>query len=140
MNRQALDFYGQMPGEMKNYLRHNGWHFNRRAYDLAASLMKKADRNGGKPEKVEPFKKEEVDSLLEKNGIRLENNIGYDAAYVATAARADMWKSSLEDEKHLALHVKDVVDDVDQADGFIMRRWYSDMIGKGIPIMWEELI
>ena len=64
----------------------------------------------------------------------------YDAAYVANMCRADFFKSSVPDEQHLAMFVKDYVDDEDQVDGFIFNRWYADMTKKGLPIDWEELL
>lgn len=139
MNRQALDYYGEMPDEMKAYLRHNGWHFNKKACDMAVSQMRKKGASG-KMEKIDPYQKEQVDELLKKNGVELENDMGYDHVYVANMIKADFWKSSVDDEKHLSLMVKDIVDDPDQADGFIMRRWYADMVGAGIPVMWDDIL
>lgn len=140
MNRQALDFYGEFTDEMKKYLRHYGWHFNKKANDYAVSLMKKKNPSTGQKEKIEPLSKDAVDELLKRNGVKLENNVGYDYVYVANMVKADRWKSSVEDEMHHALSIKDEIDDDDQADGFIMSRWYSDMIRKGIPVMWEDLL
>lgn len=138
MNRQALDFYGEFSDEMKKYLRHNGWHFNKALFDFAVSRMKR--KNGGRMEKVEPMTKERVEQLLTQNGIKLENSIGYDAAYVATMVKADFWGSSIEDDRHLALYVRDVIDDADQADGFVMNRWYADMVRAGVPVYWEDFV
>lgn len=49
----------------------------------------------------------------------MENADNYDFVYVANMARADFFKSSLKDEAALAQFIKDMVDDPDQADGFI---------------------
>ena len=35
---------------------------------------------------------------------------------------------------------EDYVDDEDQADGFIFNRWYADMVRKGMPIEWNDLL
>lgn len=125
---------------MVSYLSNYGWHFSKKASDYAAKRMKRKNPATNKMEKIEPFSKDQVDELLMKQGIVIDNNKGYDYIYVANMVKADFWKSSIEDEKHLALFIKDVVDDPDQEDGFIFRRWYSDMIGGGEPIMWEELL
>ena len=140
MNRQALDFYGEFSEDMKKYLRHNGFHFNKKMCDWAVSMMKKKNPSTGKSEKIEVMEKDAVDELLKKNGVTLDNNVGYDYVYVANTVKADKWKSSVEDEKHHALAIKDEIDDDDQADGFIMSRWYSDMVRKGIPVMWEDFV
>lgn len=136
----ALDKYIQRPEEMTAYLTHNSWHFNKKAMEYAVSLMRKHNPNTGKMEEVDPWQKEYIDDMLKRYSIVLENNKGYDVYYVANMARADFWKSSIEDERHLALFIKDVVDDKDQVDGFIFRRWYSDMINSETPIEWSEIL
>ena len=42
-----------------------------------------------------------------------------------------IYGKSIEDEKHLCMMVKDIVDDYDQRDGFIFNRWLSDMDTNG---------
>jgi hypothetical protein len=52
----------------------------------------------------------------------------------------DFFGSSIIDEKHLALYVKDVIDDKDGYDGIVFNRWYADMVFQGIPIEWEDMV
>lgn len=54
--------------------------------------------------------------------------------------KPDLLKSSITDEQHLALYVKDVVDDVDAGDGEIMREWDAKMTSRGIAVDWEEIL
>ena len=116
------------------------WHFNKKACDYAVSLMKRLNPSTGKPEKTEPMTKEQVDDLLSRNNVKLENNSGYDYVYVANMVKADKWKSSVEDEKHLALAVKDEIDDVDAGEGAIMRCWVAKMYAAKKPIFWDEFL
>lgn len=139
MNRQALDFYGEMSGEMRGYLRQYGWHFNKKACEWAVSKMAKKGANG-KMLKIAPTSKSQTDELLGRYNITLENNVGYDANYVHNMIMADFYGSGITDEQHVAMMIKDIVDDADQADGFIMHRWYADMIRSGIPVFWEDLL
>lgn len=44
------------------------------------------------------------------------------------------WQSSLDDERHLALYVKDVMTDVDAPPGAVYARWAA-MSGDGAP--WD---
>lgn len=134
MKRIGLDIYDELPKSMLAYVKNYGFHFNREAFDFAVSLMRKNDRP------INKMPKEDVDNLLQRYGIALDNNVMYDAAYVANMCRADFFKSSIPDEQHLALFVKDYVDDEDQVDGFIFNRWYADMMRSGNPIDWEELL
>ena len=53
---------------------------------------------------------------------------------------ADFLGSSIVDEMHRMLFVKDMIDDPDAVDGFIFNRFYSDCCLKGEPIDWEGLI
>lgn len=135
------DFTFMYPPALMEYIMANGWHFGKKASDFAASLMRKK-KAGSKDETepIKPFTKEEVDELLKKHGVTLEHNQLCDYVYVANKAKADYWGSSIEDEKHLALHIKDEIDDVDRAEGLIMKMWYTMVKGNGISVPWYELI
>lgn len=130
----ALDMYDELPKYMRKYLQNYGWHFNKALCQYAVSLMKK----GGKP--LESLSKEYVDKMLSINGIKLAKNVGNDYVFVANMGKADYYGSSITDEKHLALYIKDTIDDEDAGDGTIMRRWYATMVANGEMIDWEEFI
>jgi hypothetical protein len=138
--RLPLDMYDEIPPEMRKYLRFHGWHFNKKACDFAIGLMRKKNASTGKTEKIEPLTKDQVDSMLAKYGVTLENNIDYDYVYVANMGKSDLLKSSIADEQHLALYIKDIVDDVDAGDGEIMREWDAKMTSRGISVDWEEIL
>ena len=53
---------------------------------------------------------------------------------------SDYLGSSIEDEYHLALYIKDTVDDIDADSGTTFRRWMQTMIGNGNPIDWYEIV
>lgn len=129
-----LDLYDDMPREMRTYLRHYGWNFNKRALDFAVGLMRTSRG------RIERKSKEQVQELLTRNGITLQNDVGYNAEYVYYMALADFWGSSIEDEAHLAKYIKDVIDDEDNKSGNVMRKWYADMTAKGIAVDWDELL
>lgn len=129
-----LDIYDDMPKYMKKYLQNYGWHFNKALCDYATSLMYK---NG---KKIEPLSKEFVDKLLSDNNVKLQKNIGHDYVFVANMCKADYYGSSIIDEKHFALYIKDTIDDEDAGDGTTMRRWYATMIANGFMIDWQEVL
>lgn len=135
-----MDIRDKRPEEMEAYLSNFGWHFNKKMCDFAVSLMKKINPATGKKERIEPISKEKVEELLTKYGVKLDNNSLYDFVYVANMGKADFFKSSIPDEQHLAVYVKDVIDDPDTPDGTTMRRWYATMIAAGEPIEWDEMI
>lgn len=140
MKYLPLDIYDDMPPAMKAYITHYGWHFTKRAFDYAVSQMKHKNPTSGKTEPIEPWSKDQVEELLSKNNVTLDNCIMYDHVFVANMAKADYYKSSIPDEAHLALFVKDYIDDPDASDDVAFRRWYITMIGNGTPIDWEELL
>lgn len=126
-----LDFYDDRPTSMKNYLKYYGEHFNKKLCEFAVGKMKH-----GKP----VVKKEQVDDILNKYGVKLERNELCDYVYVYNMGYNDFLGSSIIDERHLALYVKDVIDDKDGYDGIVFNRWYADMVVQGIPIEWEEML
>ncbi len=96
--------------------------------------MYKKDANG-KKNFIIPVSKESVDEILKRYSIRLENKIGYDYVFAANMCMADYMGSSIEDERHMALFVKDYVDDQDGYSELPFTRFYADCIGSGIPIV-----
>lgn len=139
MERASLSQYEEYPKEMLVYMRHYGPHFNRKMFEFAVSQMTYEDENG-KEKSVTPYTKDEISNLLSMHGVEVRRNQLYDAAYVATMCKADFLGSSIKDEKHLALYVKDVIDDIDAPDGLVFNRWYADMCYKGIAIDWEAML
>ena len=138
--RIPLDMYDEIPDEMRRYLKQYGWHFNKKACEFAVSLMRKKNTTTGKIDRVEIMTKEQVDDLLAKYNVILENNVDYDYIYVANMAKADVYKSSIPDEQHLAMYIKDIVDDVDAGDGEIMREWDAKMTSRGIAVEWDDIL
>lgn len=117
------------------YLAENGWHFNKKACEYAVQYLK--DRNK-KP--IKPYSKEEVDELLKRQNVSLENNKGWDYVYVANMAKSDMDGSPLSDDRSIAAYIKIVIDDADAADGEVMACWYVKMLRRHIPIDWEMFL
>lgn len=140
MCRQPLDMYELRPKSQIAYLSENGFHFNEPACMYAVSLMRKKSTATGKLERIPFMKKEEVDELLKKYGITLDNNAGYDHVYVANKAKYMFYKNSIPDDRCLAVYIKNTVDDVMASDGTIMREWIAKMKGNGIPIPWRQLV
>ena len=86
------------------------------------------------------MEKDEVYSLLERQGVDLKNDRAYDSVYVANMIKSDRWGSSVSNEAQLALAIKDEIDDPDGYEGQAFSRFLADCNGKGIPIVWEDLI
>lgn len=101
--------------------------------------MRKTNPSTGKSEPIEPWNKEQVDDLLKRFNVQLENNIGYNYVYVANMLRADKYKSSIPDEAHLALGIKDVIDDVDCSPYRVFLEWMAKMDVNGEPIEWDDI-
>lgn len=124
---------------MRAYLRNHDYSFSKKACEWAVSLMRKTNPSTGKSEPIEPWNKEQVDDLLRRFNVQLENNIGYNYVYVANMLRADKYKSSIPDEAHLALGIKDVIDDVDCSPYCLLLEWVAKMDGNGEPIEWDDI-
>lgn len=101
--------------------------------------MYKKNLKTNREEKVQPYSKEEVDEILDKYNIEIKNKLMHDYVFTATMCKADLLGKSVPDEEHLAMYVKDTVDDVDASDETTFRRWVATMVGNGIPIDWYEI-
>lgn len=138
MVRDNFTRYDEYPQAMLAYLRNYGPHFNRRLFEFAVSKMTK--RVDGIEKKLVPIPKEDVDNIMRTHGIETKKGQLYDCAYVANMCKADFLDSSITDEEHLAMYVKDVIDDVDAPDGLVFNRFYADCCYSGIAIDWEEML
>lgn len=118
--------YDIKPKEFINYLRYYGPHFNKKLCEFACEQLSKS-----------VYAKEKVDELLKQNNIELKNSKAYDAVYVINWARSIFYGSSISDEKHLLLFVKDLFE---KEGELIFNRWYADMAKQGVPVEWEDMI
>ena len=87
-----------------------------------------------------PISKEKVDEMLSRYNIKLDNNELYDYIFVCNMGNNDYMGSSIVDEKHLAMYIKDVIDDEDGYDGIVFNRWYADTVTSGLPIEWDDML
>lgn len=136
MERTDLTQYDIKPEAMINYLRYNGPHFSKKLVEFAVKHMKKENGTA-----ITPFTKQDIDTRLKNNGITLKSAQLYDAVFVANMCKADYLGESVpDDDIHLCLYIKNVIEDPDGYDGLPFNRWYADMCRKGIVINWEEMI
>lgn len=120
---------------MEEYLAEYGRHFNKKLYEFAVGMME--DRSGNR---IQPWGKEQTENFLKAHGVEVYNSHGHDAAYVVNMARADYWASAITDEQHLALFVRDYLDDEDGNPTRAFDEFYINCVAKGVPIFWEEMI
>lgn len=86
------------------------------------------------------WSKEDVEKLLTEQGVNVVNNVSYDAVYVANMCKADYYGKSVPDEPHVALFIKNYLDDEDGYEGIAFNRFLADCARKGIVIPWEDVI
>ena len=118
--------YDIKPGEFLNYLRYYGPHFNKKLCDFACKQLPKRE-----------YSKEKLDILLQSHNVEIKNSKLYDYVYVANWAKNIFYGSSISDEKHFVLFLKDIFE---KESNLIFNRWYADMAKQGIPVDWEEMI
>ena len=134
-----LDAREVFPSGMEEYLSQYGWHFSKKMCEWAVSRMYK--RNSlDKKIPIQSWNKDSVDKLLNKYGVTIENKIGYDYVFAANMCIADYYGSSIIDEQHVALFIKDYVDDPDGYEELPFTRFYADCIGSGVSINWEDML
>ena len=130
-----MDIYEKHPSGFDEYMSNYNWHFSKKLCEHAVRHM--TDRTG---KKIQPYTKEQTEALLKQHNVQLENNEAYDATYVINMAKADYMGSSIADEMHLALYVKDFLDDKDGNKTKALDHYYADCIAAGKPVMWEEMM
>lgn len=90
---------------------------------------------------IKAFTKEQIDEKLTSQNIKLEYNELHDYVYVANMCKADFLGQSVpDDDYHLCLYIKNVIDDPDGYDGQVFYRWLSDVEGMNIHVDWEEFV
>lgn len=119
----------------EEYIDQYGAHFNRKLYEWAVSMMR--DRNGSKPSVLT---REQATEWLKTQGVTLKNDKGYDSAYVYAMAKADYLGSSIKDNVHLALFVRDFLEDPDGYPTKAFDHFVMDCRAKNEPIYWEEFL
>lgn len=139
MERQNLLAYDKLPPDLEKYRSEYGYHFNSKLAKFAVGNMRKKDANG-KLVKIESWTKEQVEDLLKRNNVTLENSIMSDVVYVANMLKADHWKGAITTEPQMAVAIKEILDDADQRDGHVFIGWYAKTMFNGIPVDWAEML
>lgn len=121
--------------DFDSYMDMYGPHFSKKLYEWAVSMMK--DRNGNK---IQPKAKEQVSEWLKGQGVTIKNDKGYDVPYVHAMAMADYYGSSIKDDAHLALFVRDFCDDIDGSKSKAFDHFVVDCRSKDEPIFWSEVM
>ena len=134
-----LDARDRFPSGMEEYLAQYGWHFSKKMFEWAVSKMYKTDGNG-KRIPISPITKDTIDTICKNNNVNIQNKNGYDYVFAANMCKADYLGSSITDDYHLALFVKDYVDDPDGYPELPFTRFYADCVGTGTPINWEDML
>ena len=124
--REDFTEYDIKPEGFINYLRYYGPHFNKKLCEFACKQMQKME-----------YSKEKLDVLLQSHNIEIQNAKLHDAVYVANWCKNVFYGSSIADEKHFVLFIKDIFD---KEPNFIFNRWYADRAKQGIPIEWDDMI
>jgi hypothetical protein len=132
---QDIEMAQLQPSGFAEYMATYGGHFSKKMCEWAVGMMKV---KGNK--KLSPWTREQVESILTKNGVVLDNDMGYDKVYVANMCKADFLGSSVVDENRAAFYVKDLLDDPDGYDELVFNRFMMDCMGRNIPIMWEDML
>jgi hypothetical protein len=138
MYHKEMGSYDEIPEGMKRYINNYGCHFNKKLCEEAISRM--YTKSGAKKEKIEALTKQQVDELLNTYGIHVKRNKMYDAVYVAAMCKADFLYKSVPDEEHLAMFIRDMIDDPDATEGFIFNRFIGDCYFMNNPIEWEDIL
>ena len=119
MYQKNMGSYDEIPEAMKVYINNYGCHFNKKLCEEAVSRMY------GEDDDDSHYTKEQVDALLKSYNIKPKRGKMYDATYI---------------EKHLAMYIRDMLDDADAVDGYVFNRFIADTYFMDSPIEWEGML
>ena len=125
MNQDFTE-YDIKPQNFVNYLRYYGPHFNKKLCEYACSFLPKKECT-----------KEALDTLLKQYGVDIKEAKLYDIVYAANWCKSVFYGSSISDEKHFVLFLKDIFE---KEGDLFFNRWYADTAKRGIPIEWDDMI
>jgi hypothetical protein len=124
--KEDYTVYDKKPEAFINYLRYYGSHFSKKLCDFACKQFPKSE-----------YTKEKLDNLLSVHNIELKGAKLHDHVFLANWCKYTLYGSSITDEKHLLLFLKDIFD---KESELLFNRWYADMAKQGIPIEWDEML
>uniref|UniRef100_UPI0040563B93 DUF7841 family protein n=1 Tax=Alistipes sp. TaxID=1872444 RepID=UPI0040563B93 len=132
-----MNKYNNLPDDLQRYLEKHGWHFSEKLCRFAVENMYNNDK-----ERIDKnsYSKEQTEELLRQFKVEVKNNKGYDSVYVLNMARSDYFGESVPGTKHLALFVRDYLDDEDGYEGIAFSRYLADCIAKRLEIEWDRYI
>lgn len=114
-------------------------HFNRKLADWAISRMVKVNPATGEEENVKKRTIDEWDEFIKNNKINIPDESYYDGYYLWHMIAADNPKS-LEDNKHIAIHIEEVITDPDGLTTNILACFKAKMNNMEVPIFWEKFL
>lgn len=119
----------------EDYTEQYGYHFNKKLYEWAVSMME--DRMGNR---VTPMSKEQVNEFLRVQGVTIKNDKGWDVPYVYHMRKSDSFGGSLTTDKQLALAVAEYQDDRDGNENQAFDCFVINSRAKGVYIYWEDFL
>lgn len=139
---KSLNTYKDKESYFDEYIDKYGYHFNDKLCDWICSNMYKKNKQIGSIEKIMPFTKDEVDSMITRYNVSMKpgykNN--HDYVYLANMCKADYYGSSITDDYHLVLFVKNTLEDVDAEECSVFKKWLSSVDDCKSSLDWKSFI
>ena len=118
--------------------KHKG-HFSKKLAEWAISMMEKEDAATGELKKITPTTIEEMEDILKKYKVEIEEESIYDAWYLFNMAKADYPKTCKSDEQK-ATFVEETICDPDGCPESVLACFCAKMDLKNMPIHWERFL
>ena len=113
--------------------------FSRKLAEWAISKMEVNDETTGKMKKLLPHPIEEMEDVLKANSVTIPDECIYTAWYLYNMCYAD-YRKSLEDKKHIALHIQETLCDPDGDPSNVLCCFVAKMNNAGVAIHWERYL
>lgn len=119
---------------MEEYLEEYGHTINRRLFDFAVSLLRRANGNP-----VDVYDKKKVEEVLTTVGVEIPSNGSHDAAYVFNLMLSEQ-EGGTPDVAKAAADTKRYIDNQYEWETRPFDELYIKTVALGIPVYWDEML
>lgn len=120
------------------YMDANQGHFSKALAEWAISKMR-TKNNSGELVRLKPTPLEDVEDILKKYNVQLDDSSLYDAWYLFNMCLAD-YRKALPQEEHIVKYIYETINDPDCEPKAVLACFRAKMDVLGIPIHWERYI
>jgi hypothetical protein len=120
------------------YMDMNRGHFSKALAQWAISRMR-ARNADGELVKINSIPLDEVENILDSNGVVIKEECVYDAWYLYNMCLAD-YRKTMPEKKDIVNYINETINDPDCKPEAVLACWRAKMDVMRVPIHWERYL